>query len=439
MSCVSLLLGLSLETHLIPVPMLTFPMPELQRHTVPPADLATVRLVTEAKLPLVLRGPVAMFSHPWLQPGASYRNVLWDWDALFCGIALAARGTGAQHLAGSALNLLAHQASDGSVPYNVNLGKPSPILGRPRPSDSAYNSCKPILAQMLVLAARNSGDWAQAVTAYPALVRHAEHWNQTQYVERFGLYTWRSHRGNGTDNHPALYGRPFDSSAGPDLNTYFVREFQALAILAGKLGLASEQARWRQAAEDLTVAINRHLWDPVDGCCYHGDVQSRAISETNQPVTWVVPLKYKAWTAVMPLWAQLLPTANAVRFIGEHLLNPAEFWAPHGIYSLARNEAHFNVAASENPSNWQGPVWIIANYLSFRALLNYGFRAEAAELARKTVSLLAEDIRRTGTLHECYEPETGAPIMKPDFINWNLLGETMALELECGQDFTALE
>jgi putative isomerase len=81
----------------------------------------------------------------------------------------------------------------------------------------------------------------------------------------------------------------------------------------------------------------------------------------------------------------------------------------------------YSIRASRNPSCWLGPVWGVSNYLVFRGLVNYGFESEAAELAEKTIKLFGGDIRRSGTVHEYYQPGNGVPICNEDFLNWNLL------------------
>ena len=62
--------------------------------------------------------------------------------------------------------------------------------------------------------------------------------------------------------------------------------------------------------------------------------------------------------------------------------------------------------------------------------MNYGYRAEAEELCKRTLSLLGDDLRKSGDLHEYYNPETREPIMNPGFVNWNVLALNMADELE---------
>lgn len=109
--------------------------------------------------------------------------------------------------------------------------------------------------------------------------------------------------------------------------------------------------------------------------------------------------------------------------------DPATFASGYGITTLAKDEKMFNLSAANNPSNWLGPIWLVANYVAFRGLLNYGLRDQAALLCERSVRLLDEDLRATGSLHEYYNPFTGKPVMNGGFVNRNILALNMIEEL----------
>lgn len=90
----------------------------------------------------------------------------------------------------------------------------------------------------------------------------------------------------------------------------------------------------------------------------------------------------------------------------------------------------YDLSATNNPSNWLGPIWIITNYVVFRGLMNYGYKEEAREVCQKTLELLGSDLEQTGTVHEYYVPESGKPVMNGGFINWNMLVLNMVDELK---------
>ena len=140
-------------------------------------------------------------------------------------------------------------------------------------------------------------------------------------------------------------------------------------------------------------------------------------------------IKVRCWSNFLPMLIGFA-TPEQASALKDHIMDENTFFSPGGIRSLSKDEKMYNLEPTGNPSNWLGPIWIIAQYAVFRGLMNYGYRAEAEELCKRTLSLLGDDLRKTGDLHEYYNPETREPIMNPGFVNWNVLALNMADELE---------
>ncbi len=95
--------------------------------------------------------------------------------------------------------------------------------------------------------------------------------------------------------------------------------------------------------------------------------------------------------------------------IARYMLNKDVMLAPYGVRSLSKQDPDYNNAAIIVPySNWQGPIWINANYLNYIALKRYGFDKEAAELSGILGRMVLADIQKWGSMHEDYDAETGA-------------------------------
>jgi len=114
----------------------------------------------------------------------------------------------------------------------------------------------------------------------------------------------------------------------------------------------------------------------------------------------------------------------------------------YSLRSLSKQDPDYNNVSMIDPySNWQGPIWINANYLHFIALKRYGFEKEAAQLAGMLGRMVLADIGKWGAMHENYNAETGeglAPTADQSpgkvfagFVGWNLLVQDM-LECESG-------
>lgn len=380
-----------------------------------------------------LNAPSGILKHKFIDPAANYRAQLWDWDSYFCGLSLIdVYEDTAEYVKGCVMNFLDHQASDGSVPYMINVGKSNAALPavtkRPRADDSDLNSIKPLLCQMVLLANSKLCDKDWLTEIYPSLKKHVLHWETTQKAPN-GLFVWRSYRGSGTDNHPAVYGRPFNSSAAVELNCLWYAEYKAIAEIAEICGDVCGKDLYAKSAECLADAINAHMWDSIDGLYYNLDVLSAKPPLAHQEITWDVPLKFRTWTCFMPMWAGIAPKERCDRMVHEHLTNTEEFWSDYGIRTLAKNEPMYSTVEMGNPSNWHGPVWIVSTYLIFKGVLDCGYPDTAENIAVNLVKNLACDIRENGVLHEYYNPETGKSTINPGFMNWNGLAALMIPEL----------
>lgn len=191
--------------------------------------------------------------------------------------------------------------------------------------------------------------------------------------------------------------------------------------------------------------IQEHCWDPRDKFYYSVDlnllpVEKPSISGLNpgdlylhvgQPRNYDCLIqRFSVWSGFMSMWAGIATPSQAADIVRLHYRDTTSFNPPAGIRSLSPLEKMYNLRASGNPSSWQGPIWINVNYLVFRGLLNYGYTAEARELAEKTVILLGRDFERFGALHEYYLPENGEPVLNKGFQNWNFLVLNMIAWLE---------
>ncbi len=361
----------------------------------------------------IVKPPKGLLKHPYLVPSGPYFQ-LFDWDMYFMGVALSYDQVG-QPVADSVKDFLefvdANANDEGYTPREI---APDALWALPE-------MCKPFLAQAALRASLTMGgaDWLK-----PYFIR-LEHtiafWENTRRSPD-GFFRWYNGVESGVDNNPAVSARPANVTEGVDLQCYIYREYMALSILAEKLERPQEAAAYRKKAQDLKTLVQGKMWSDEGGTFLNID------SATGQFV------RIKTWTNFVPLWAGIATPAQAKRSIQQHLLNPREFWAVYGIRTLAPGEPLYNPRSGY----WRGPIWVISNYLLMHGLMNYGYKKEARELGEKTVSLLVRDLRVTGGMNECYNPDTGQPTAGGHFLSWDLLGEHMIQEARTGSDPTAL-
>ena len=393
--------------------------------------------------------------YPYIAPGSkSYANVLWDWDSWLSDVALrqiladvgteADRAEALVYEQGCILNYLAYTSEeDGYMPMVVD-GKSDPF--KIRPADIyAANMHKPVIAQHAACLVRQTGcGTAWLREGFPKIQAFLRNYAEHHRHAETGLYYWQDDLAIGVDNDPATFFRPKKSSASIYLNCLMFKELRAAAYLAGELGQPETAARYERDADALCAAVRKYCWDEKDGMYYSVDLnllpytgEPQTIFGTQMVLHEGAPRDYPcliqrlgSWSGFMALWAGIATPEQARRMVRENLLDERTWCAPYGVRTLSKLEPMYNVRATHNPSNWQGPVWGISNYMVWRGLADYGMTKEARALARKTVALFGEDLRREGALHEYYDPDTGDPIINKGFQNWNYLVLNMIAWLE---------
>jgi alpha,alpha-trehalase len=373
--------------------------------------------------PLIVKPANGSIQHPYCIPGGYYEHQ-WDWDGFFIACHLAARSEPLPtYLKYWALNVLSSALPDGDVAACMSPSGPR----------NAHPSLrlKPFLAQGAELAGRLLGDDSWIAGHYSEIVRMATRREATHFNHHYGLFVWQDAMESGIDNNAAVGNEPTaeKSIASCDINTYYHREYLALHHLAKRLGHVSDALVFQLRAQRLLAAMTEHLWDAEDQSFWNLDLRSG---------TWI---KRVSCSNFIPLWAALANPEGGREMIKRYLWNEHHLLGPFGLRSLSISDPAYNNANTINPySNWQGPVWPIANYFYFVALINYGFREEAAKLVDRLTRLYLKDFEFCDSLHENYHAETGSPLApsadqskegrEGGFFGWNLLLVDMIEMLE---------
>lgn len=391
--------------------------------------------------PQLLRPALGKFRFPSIAPslpGREYSASLWDWDTLWTcrGLfAFAARNPQPglhdrliEHAKGSFLNFFAQQNAQGRIPI-LMTDKDTDLLRSTAPgAPISANQAKPVFAQLALLIADNGGgtDWLH--DQLDPLLRFYAAWDRHN-LSSCGLYVWGNDVAIGNDNDPTTFGRPDFSSANLLLNSLFLADLNAAAELAGRLNRPTDATLLKNRADRLQDRIRTLCWDERDRFFYTVDVQCHDHRAELLPqikpgmaMSWhVLPLRIQTFTGFLPLWCGAATAAQARALVAANYAADERLRCAAGVRSLSRLESMYSLVFSSNPSNWLGPVWIIANYLVWSGLKRYGFKAEARAIADKTLFLLSEDIARNGSMNEYYSPDTGEALSHKGFMDWNLL------------------
>jgi putative isomerase len=392
------------------------------------------------------REPSGVLTHPYIVPTSPespyYSTTLWDWDSWFTSVVFGqveADSNRPGHFfefeCGSILNFLDHTDADGVMPILIKADGPV-LHGDPsRAGGFSENMHKPVVAQNAAMISQRQGSAEWIRPHMDALGRFLDRYRTSHIDAATGLAYWQTDFAVGVDNDPSVFYRPSKSTASIYLNSLMYREFLAYGYLLEELHDKDAANRWRGAAQDLADAMNTYCWDERDGTFYSADLNLLPVDPEDwlhkgAPRQWSsLLLRIDNWSSFLPLWAGFASQEQAARMV-ERYRDSRTFNAQYGVRTLSRLEKMYDLRASNNPSNWLGPVWGITNYLIFRGLDKYGYADDARELAEKTVRLFGRDLEINGSLHEYYNPDSGEPIMTKGFQNWNFLVLQMIAHLD---------
>ena len=360
----------------------------------------------------VIRRANGALPYDYIVPSGVYEEQ-WDWDAFFVGLHLISvdRADGI-YLKNWCLNFLGHTEPDGRTPGGIR-----PWSGR----DARLYHIKPLMGQAAFYASLALDDFGWIEPVWNKMASCVTYRERMMSDRETGLVKWWDSLESGADNNPALVRRYHNSMAGADVNAFMILDYRAMALIAERIGRRTDAADFRGKAARLAAAVNARLWDEADATYYTYDTVEKAL------------VRRDTYSNLVALWARLASPERARTMIEGHVLDPRKLWSPHGVRSLSANDLQYNNENVLKPySNWQGPIWPHANWMVMHALLHYGYRDAALEIAERVTRLCLNDLDRNGMMRENYHADTGAPLAAPDFISWNLLAAQMIREARTG-------
>lgn len=365
----------------------------------------------------VIRPAEGYLKYPYLIPAGFYSQ-MWDWDGFFMGNYFCSKGK-PEYLKYWALNLIEGIDENGYVSGCATTQGPRPIFGD--------FSMKPFLAQGVMLASKSSGDYNWIADKYDDLKLTVSYREKSQRDEKTKLYFWQNGMQSGADNNVALnyFMEDTRSFLACDASTLQLREYKAMAIIAKKLGHAEDVEFFEKSASELREAINRYFWCDEDKMYYNIDRETGA------------HYKRVSYSSFWPLFDKLATEENGKAMIERYLVNSDHMRSKYGLRTLSLQDPDYNNKNMITPfSNWQGPVWPIANYIYSICLKQYGFDKHVEWVAMRLGEQIIADYKKYGSLHESFSAEDGSPLAPDDthvdengkfigFVSWNLCIENI--------------
>jgi putative isomerase len=397
---------------------------------------STVHTYIEEIIPMLEKPAGGRIRHPYLNIGTGphYSGIIYSWDHHHMGMRLAYAGK-IEYMKNLIDNLIEYQNSDGYVPNCLTAEGPcnfNPLF-----------HAQPFLMQSALMYLAQTNDTTWMLNRFERLKKYLAYY-EINCRGPYNLFRWPVSWMSGIDNDVITTFFQPDTIISVDINAWLYLEYRSAANIAARLNQQKVTECYAVKAEELKAAINETLWyDEVSSYSAFNLCSQQHQFHYSDPYLdkSVGYYAFQTCSNLIPLYAGIADHKRGQRMIKRYLLDEKQFLSPFGIRSLSRSSEYFNNAVWGNPprfgnhqrltnSNWQGPVWVPLGYFMFHALLMYGFRNEAEDLADRTIHLLATSLKNIGSFTENYDSETGQPLYAPQMASWNILADVMYQELK---------
>ena len=202
-----------------------------------------------------------------------------------------------------------------------------------------------------------------------------------------------------------------------DLSLMMVKEMRSLATMATALDLPEESEEWEGKAEKLAGLINERMWDDASGFYY-------SVDKTDHSFYFMTrDLKRQEIIGFLPLWAEVADSTRAVRLV-QTLTDPGKFWRKYGVPTLAADDEWYSPYV-DYCCKWNGPVWLLWDYMVYEGLRNYGYDSLAEELAVNLLGAVKVQLSRNHRFPESYSPDNEVLNCPPNYIWDSIIARLM--------------
>jgi hypothetical protein len=174
----------------------------------------------------------------------------------------------------------------------------------------------------------------------------------------------------------------------PDLSATVYGGRVALASMAKSMGKQKEADRWEENARAIQKLILEKLYDPEDACFYDLDSENKFVRVRGDLLTRV-------------LGEHVVDEKMFARIWEKQIHNPAAFWAPYPLPSIAMDDPTFVRPIPRN--SWGGASQALTALRAPRWMEHYGKPADLAHMMQQWVKA----ILASGGLRQQMDPLTG--------------------------------
>lgn len=204
-----------------------------------------------------------------------------------------------------------------------------------------------------------------------------------------------------------------------DLTTMMIKEMRSLSSMAQEQGFKQESIRWKVKADETAKLLNQYMWDESNRFFYSVNMKDQSFFFMERD------LKRQEIIGFLPLWAEAVDKERAGLLV-ETLTDTTKFWRKYGVPTLAADDEWYSPYV-DYCCKWNGPVWLLWNYMVFDGLVNYGYYDLAVKLADKMVLAVTEQLSKNHNYWESYSPDNTVLDCPPNYI-WDAIMAKVLIE-----------
>ncbi|PKL82296.1 MAG: hypothetical protein CVV24_10785 [Ignavibacteriae bacterium HGW-Ignavibacteriae-3] len=204
-----------------------------------------------------------------------------------------------------------------------------------------------------------------------------------------------------------------------DLTLMMIKEMRSLADIAGELGMKSESLNWKMKAETTSGLVNEKMWDDSSKFYYSINRKDHSFKYLTRDLRRMEIIGFLA------LWAEVA-TQERAGYLIKHLLDPEKFWRKYGVPTLSADDIWYSPYV-DYCCKWNGPVWLLWDYMVFDGLKKYGYNKIASELADKMVLAVTTQLKKNHNFWESYSPDNEVLNSPPNYI-WDSIMARVLIE-----------
>ncbi len=204
-----------------------------------------------------------------------------------------------------------------------------------------------------------------------------------------------------------------------DLTLMIIKELRCLSEMALELGKERESQKWLDRAETASELVNQFMWDEKSKFFYSINMKDHSFFFMERD------LKRQEIIGFLPLWAEAVDKSRADLLI-QTLTDTTKFWRTFGVPTLAADDEWFSPYV-DYCCKWNGPVWLLWDYMVLDGLVNYGYNNLAVKLADKMMFAVSEQLSKNHNFWESYSPDNTVLDCPPNYI-WDAIMAKVLIE-----------